>query len=88
MKKRFRLLFAFTLLALTSLACNISQVSKIFGEYPPNSGDLLFQDGFSDPSSGWDQISPNSVMSPVLDASMHLSQDSRLPHQISPPTVT
>ncbi len=56
MKKRFRLLFAFTLLALTSLACNISQVSKIFGEYPPNSGDLLFQDGFSDPSSGWDQI--------------------------------
>ncbi len=34
MKNRFRLLFAFTLLALTSLACNISQVSKIFGEYP------------------------------------------------------
>jgi len=56
MKKRFWLLFAFTFLVLASLACNMSQVSKVFGEYPTNSGDLLFQDGFTDPSSGWDQI--------------------------------
>ena len=55
MNKRSWLLFVFFFLILTSLACNISQVSRIFGEYPTNPGDLLFQDGFSDPSSGWDR---------------------------------
>jgi hypothetical protein len=56
MKKRFWLLFTSTFFVLASLACNISQISRIFGEYPTNPGDLLFQDGFSDPSSGWDQV--------------------------------
>jgi len=56
MKKRFWLIIAFLLVVLISLACNLSQISKVFGEYPTNSGDLLFQDGFNDPSSGWDQV--------------------------------
>jgi len=53
---RSRLLFVITVLGLSSLACSLSQVAKIFGEYPTNQGDLLFQDGFSDNSSGWDQV--------------------------------
>jgi len=56
MKKRSWLFIAFIILLLTSLACSMSGVSRIFGEYPTNSGDLLFQDGFSDPSSGWDRV--------------------------------
>ncbi len=43
-------------LVLLSMACSLSQVSKVFGEYPTGQGDLLFQDGFSDTSSGWDQV--------------------------------
>jgi hypothetical protein len=56
MNNKFRVLFIFIVIGLSALACNMSQVSKIFGEYPANPGDLLFQDGFSDPSSGWDRI--------------------------------
>jgi len=46
MKKRSWLLFVFSFLVLASLACSLSQVSRIFGEYPADAGDLLFQDGF------------------------------------------
>lgn len=56
MKNQSRTLMIVTLLVLGSLACSLSQVSQLFGEYPTNPGDLLFQDGFSDPSSGWDRI--------------------------------
>jgi hypothetical protein len=49
-------MFLITFLLFSASGCNLSQVSKIFGEYPTNPGDLLFQDGFSDPSSGWDKI--------------------------------
>jgi len=56
MKTRLRYLLIITCLALLSLACNLSTISKLFGEYPTNQGDLLFQDGFSDLSSGWDKI--------------------------------
>jgi hypothetical protein len=38
------------------MACNLSQVTQFFGEYPTYSGGLLFQDGFSDPTSGWDRV--------------------------------
>lgn len=44
------------LIALMSLACSASKVSQLFGEYPTSSGDLLFQDGFSDTTSGWDRV--------------------------------
>ena len=56
--KRFRInpLLMIVLLALLSLSCNLSQVAKVFGETPTGQGDLLFQDGFSDPSSGWDRV--------------------------------
>jgi hypothetical protein len=54
--KQIHLVLVFFILALLSLACNLSDVAKIFGEYPTVSGDLLFQEGFSDPSSGWDQV--------------------------------
>lgn len=59
MKKGSWLLVISAFLVWVSLACNMSQVSKLFGEYPTNSGDLLFQDGFSDPSSGWDKVRTN-----------------------------
>jgi hypothetical protein len=51
-----------TSIMLISLACSLSQVSSLFGEYPSDSGDLLFQDGFSDPSSGWDRITSEGGM--------------------------
>ena len=53
---RYQLSIVFVILVLFSLACNLSQVARIFGEYPTNQGDLLFQDGFSDFSSGWDRV--------------------------------
>ena len=56
MKLRLKILLIITFLALFSLGCVISRISQLFGEYPSNPGDLLFQDGFSDPSSGWDKI--------------------------------
>ncbi len=56
MNNQNRTLLIITLLVLISLACSIEQISQIFGEYPTNQGGLLFQDGFSDPSSGWDRV--------------------------------
>ena len=56
MKSKFRLLASITILILFSLACNLSQLTQFFGEYPDIPGSLLFQDGFSDPSSGWDRV--------------------------------
>jgi len=55
-KNRSQVLLLITLLVLFALGCNLSQVAKIFGEYPTGQGDLLFQDAFSDPSSGWDRV--------------------------------
>lgn len=43
-------------LSLISGACSVSELSAFFGKYPETSGSLLFQDNFSDPSSGWDRI--------------------------------
>ncbi|MCJ7716708.1 MAG: hypothetical protein MUO54_09330 [Anaerolineales bacterium] len=56
MKKHKQLFLSLSLLVFLSLACSVSQISQLFGEYPTNQGDLLFQDGFSDSSSGWDQV--------------------------------
>ncbi len=56
MNNQNRTLLIITLLILISLACSIEQISQIFGAYPTNQGGLLFQDGFSDPSSGWDRV--------------------------------
>jgi len=56
MKNKIKFLAAFVFLVLFSLGCNLSQISQFFGEYPEYAGALLFQDGFSDPSSGWDRI--------------------------------
>ena len=56
MNNQNRTLLIITLLVLISLACSVEQISQIFGEYPTNQGGLLFQDGFSDPSSGWDRV--------------------------------
>jgi hypothetical protein len=59
---RSQVLSLITVLVLFSLACSLSQVAKIFGEYPTGQGDLLFQDGFSDPSSGWDRVQTGEGM--------------------------
>ncbi len=56
MNNKNKLLGTITLLILLSLACNLSQLSQLYGEYPNYPGALLFQDGFSDPSSGWDRV--------------------------------
>jgi len=56
MNKHNRIFLILSLLVLLSLACSVSRISQIFGEYPSDEGDLLFQDGFSDPSSGWDRV--------------------------------
>ena len=62
MKKIIKLQGIVGLLVLSSLACNLSQISQLFGEYPSYPGALLFQDGFSDPSSGWDRVrSPDGM---------------------------
>ncbi len=62
MLKKRSLLALLPLLALLTSACGLSSVSSLFGEYPENPGDLLFQDGFDDPSSGWDRVqSPNGM---------------------------
>jgi hypothetical protein len=55
-KYRYVIFLAIILISLMSLACSASRISQLFGEYPTNPGDLLFQDGFSDPSSGWDRV--------------------------------
>lgn len=60
-QKRSQLVLISILLVL-SLGCSLSQVSRLFGEYPENSGDLLFQDAFSDPSSGWDRVRSSEGM--------------------------
>lgn len=56
MKRKLWFLIFLTILVISSLSCSMSSISKIFGEYPSDPGDLLFQDGFSDPSSGWDRV--------------------------------
>jgi hypothetical protein len=56
MKNSLQFVIVILFIVLSTLACNLAQVSQFFGEYPTNSGDLLFQDGFSDPSSGWDRV--------------------------------
>lgn len=62
MKKKYQLLGTIAILILASLGCNLSQISQLFGEYPTYPGALLFQDGFSDPSSGWDKVrSPDGM---------------------------
>lgn len=62
MKNTTKLLAAAIFLVLFSLGCNFSQMSQFFGEYPEYPGALLFQDGFSDPSSGWDRVrSPDGM---------------------------
>jgi hypothetical protein len=62
MKIRIKILLIITCLVLFSLACGLSKISQLFGEYPTNQGDLLFQDGFSDPSSGWDKVRTSEGM--------------------------
>lgn len=56
MNKHKKIFLNISLLVLLSLSCSVSQISQIFGEYPTDQGDLIFQDGFSDPSSGWDRV--------------------------------
>jgi len=62
MKSKFKFLAPITFLVLFSLACNLSQIAQFFGEYPDVPGALLFQDGFSDPSSGWDRVQSQEGM--------------------------
>jgi hypothetical protein len=56
MKTHYKLLILIVILIPLMLACNLSQITQLFGEYPEYPGALLFQDGFSDPSSGWDRV--------------------------------
>ena len=56
MKYRHWIIPIISIITLMTLGCSVSEISKFFGEYPTNSGDLLFQDGFSDTSSGWDRV--------------------------------
>ena len=53
---RIRYVLVISLIFILGTACSLSQFSRVFGEYPTNPGDLLFQDGFTDPSSGWDRV--------------------------------
>ena len=56
-------LIVFICLAVVfSGACSLTQVSSFFGAYPEESGALLFQDGFENPSSGWDRVRTDSGM--------------------------
>jgi hypothetical protein len=55
-KNRIQVLVLLCLAISFSVACSLSQLPQIFGEYPTGQGDLLFQDAFSDPASGWDRI--------------------------------
>jgi len=60
MKHQFKLLFVVAILILASLACSTDVLT---GDSEPESDsssaerEVLFQDDFSDPSSGWDTVS-------------------------------
>jgi hypothetical protein len=56
MKRTIKSILLGIMVVFGTWACNFSQISRIFGEYPTESGALLFQDAFSDPSSGWDRV--------------------------------
>ncbi len=62
MAKKTQTLVLVLIILMISLSCNLSTMARLFGEYPQNSGDLLFQDGFSDPSSGWDRVQSEGGM--------------------------
>jgi hypothetical protein len=52
-----RLLLALLTLALSALACSVPQLGEIVGTSAPAlPNNVLFQDDFSDPSSGWDSV--------------------------------
>jgi len=52
---KLRFLFPLSAILLTSLACQAVNSALPSGEGRPE--DVLFQDDFSDPSSGWDRVS-------------------------------
>ncbi len=63
MKVRFGLIL--TLLALAALACALFPIGE---DDPASPGDsVLFQDDFSDPSSGWDQVEVDEGVTDYID---------------------
>lgn len=49
------IVFAAAVILLGS-GCVLSDLSRFFGAPPEEPGSLLFQDNFTDPSSGWDRV--------------------------------
>lgn len=56
MKEKIHLTVVSIILAGMTLACRLSFMPEDFRTIPQDEGALLFQDSFSDPSSGWDRV--------------------------------
>lgn len=52
-----RVLFILIAIFLPTLACTMLSAGEVGTQTPPLPGNVLFQDDFSDPSSGWDRVS-------------------------------
>jgi len=66
MKKKWYLLAMISILALAVLACSVGADSSGTDGDPLPSG-VLFQDDFSDPSSGWDQVNVDEGITDYAD---------------------
>jgi hypothetical protein len=67
---KLRFLFPLSAILLTSLACQAANSILPSGEGRPE--DVLFQDDFSDPSSGWDRVSDEDGITDYDDGSYRI----------------
>jgi len=56
MKRNTSLIVFAAAVILLGSGCVLSDLSRFFGAPPEEPGSLLFQDNFTDPSSGWDRV--------------------------------
>ncbi len=62
MVKSPRFMLIVFVLVTASLACNIASVEPDAPTAPVSSGQILFQDDFSDTGSGWDRYSDSTTV--------------------------
>lgn len=72
---KFHFILFISVLVLTGSACNILSPETGSGGNP-QPGAVLFQDDFSDPSSGWDRITINEGVTDYVDGTYRISVNS------------
>ena len=74
MKKNARKLLFISLIASTTLACGVfNQFLDSGGSAPAGDSNILFQDDFSDPESGWDRFSDDSGLTDYVDGAYRIT---------------